>query len=264
MNYLQDKKSKNKKIILGLGAAVIVFILIYFKSPVSIALGRVANSIFSPVLALGQNTRGIFGNFGVFFNSQKSLLAENADLKYELEAVAVKIASYESISAENIRLREILGQREEGQNLLLSNILSKPNRSPYDTMVIDAGAEQGVFAGDLVIALGLVPLGRVSEVFSSTSLVVLFSSPGERTEVVVSEKSIFMEAVGRGGGNFEVVLPRDLELPVGTEMMLPGMNSGIVGTVVATLSDPRDALKKVLLVSPVNIQELKFVQIKKN
>ena len=72
-----------------------------------------------------------------------------------------------------------------------------------------------------------------------------------------------MQVVGRGGGNFEMTLPRDFDLPEGTALTLPGINSYLLARVVTVISDPRDSYKKALLVSPVNIQELKFVQIEK-
>ena len=102
------------------------------------------------------------------------------------------------------------------------------------------------------------------------SKVVLFSSSGEKTEVVISlgqnpvsgsNKNIFMDLVGRGGGNFEMVLPRDFTLTKDDKVVLPGISSYVVASVESTISDPRDPFMKALLVSPVNIQDLKFVEV---
>ena len=108
--------------------------------------------------------------------------------------------------------------------------------------------------------------------YPGSSKAILFSNPGEKTEVLVSlgrsssgeaGKDIFMQVVGRGGGNFEMTLPRDLVLEKGTEVQLPGLAPRALAIVETILSDPRDAFQKALLVSPVNIQELKFVEIEK-
>lgn len=272
MNYLQDRRNKKKKIGWLVLVLLLATLLIYFKTPVFNALSSFTHTVFRPAVVLGQKTGGGASNLALFFQSKKSLEMENDNLQAELLAVSAKLASYNSVLSENLALREVLGRKEAGEDLLLSSILSKPGASPYDTLVIDAGAENGVKTGDLVLALGFVPVGRVEETLSRTSKVILFSSPGVKTEIILTEKparpdgrsggNIFLEAVGRGGGNFEVVLPRDLEIPAGTEAMLPGTISGILGTVADTISDPRDAFKKVLLVSPVNVQELKFVQVK--
>ena len=71
------------------------------------------------------------------------------------------------------------------------------------------GVKNGIVSGQKVFALGNVPIGRVAEVYPDTSKIILYSNPGEKTEVVISGKDTFMQIVGRGGGNFEMILPRD-------------------------------------------------------
>lgn len=263
MNYLQDRKNKKGKLIWVVVGILVLAILIIFKSQIFRVFSGGAHTLAEPVWSAGQKSGGLFGNIGLFFRTQKGMQSEIENLKAEIDANGARLASYNSVLAENLRLREILGRKGENREMILGNILSKPGSSAYDTMIIDIGSDQGIVAGDLVLAWGFAPIGRVAEVFDSTAKAVMFSSPGERTEVILSEKNIFLEAVGRGGGNFEVMLPRDLEVAAGTEAMLPGVVSGIVGTVADTISDPRDAFKKVILVSPVNVQELKFVQVER-
>ena len=171
------------------------------------------------------------------------------------------MTNYNSLLAENASLKEILGRKDEKASMVLSAILSKPNQSPYDTLVIDAGAEEGLQIGEIVFALGNVPIGRISDIYPHSSKVILFSNPGEKTQVIVSGKDVFLELVGRGGGNFEMVMPRDLVFREGDEVVLPGITPYVVGVVQKIISDPRDPFAKALLVSPVNVQELKFVGV---
>ena len=147
--------------------------------------------------------------------------------------------------------------------MILASILSRPNQSPYDTLVIDIGARDGISVGQKVFALGNVPVGYIGMTYPNSSKVTLFSNPGEKTEVVVAGKNVFMEVVGRGNGNFEMILPRDFVLEKGTEVSLSGITSHVLGVVQTIVSDPRDSFQKALLISPVNIQELKFVEIEK-
>jgi len=58
-----------------------------------------------------------------------------------------------------------------------------------------------------------------------------------------------------------MILPRDFVLEKGNEVVLPGITPYVLGIVQSILSDPRDSFQKALLVSPVNIQELKFVEV---
>ncbi|MFH1608962.1 MAG: rod shape-determining protein MreC, partial [Patescibacteria group bacterium] len=140
--------------------------------------------------------------------------------------------------------------------------------------IIDIGINQGIYVGQRVFAYGNIPIGKIAEVEANSSKVVLYSSPGEKTEAIISlghsltgeagsAMSSFVELVGRGGGNFEITLPRDYILPEGTEIVLPGAYPYLLGTVKTIISDPRDPFQKALIVSPVNVQELKFVQVER-
>lgn len=224
-------------------------------------MSTISYVVFRPVLILGNNFGEKFGGISGFFTSKASLYKENDDLKSELMKDKAMMANYDSIVAENLSLKEILGRKNEKSPMVLATILAKPSQSPYDTLVVDAGIEQGIKAGDIVFALGNVPIGRVAEVYPHSSKVILFTTTGVRTQVAVSDKHVFMELVGRGGGNFEMVLPRDFKLAKGDQALLPGIDNYLVGIVETIISDPRDPFIKALLVSPVNIQELKFVQV---
>ncbi len=171
------------------------------------------------------------------------------------------MANYNSVLAENTSLKEILGRKNEKIKMTLAAILAKPNQSPYDTLIIDAGKAQNIGVGSLVFALGNVPIGKVDTVYEKSSKIILFSNSGEKTQVVLSGKSVFMELVGRGGGNFEMIMPKDFTLAKGDEVVMPGINPYLMARVETILSDPRDAFVKALLVSPVNIQEQKFVEV---
>ena len=145
--------------------------------------------------------------------------------------------------------------------MILSAILSKPNQSPYDTLLIDAGKAEGIKEGNTVFALGNVPIGRVDIVYPDSAKVILFSNAGEQTEGMISGKGIFTELVGRGGGNFEIIMPKNLTLQKGDQVVMPGISPYLLATVETIISDPRDPFTKALLTSPVNIQELKFVEV---
>ena len=270
MNYLLDKKIKRKKFFnIALGVLVLV-ILFYFRSGIFNGLSFMAGGLFRPVLILGNNIGEKFGNLGAYFASKNSLSAENENLKMQILESEADRANYASVVAENASLKEMLGRKDPKTNMILATILAKPNQSPYDTLVIDAGAGQGIKEGDTVFALGHsstgealgnIPIGRVADIYPNSSKVVLFSNPGEKTQVIISGRDVFVELVGRGGGNFEMILPRDLTLQKGDQVVLPRINPYVLAVVEEIISDPREPFTKALLVSPVNAQELKFVEI---
>jgi len=218
--------------------------------------------IFRPVLILGNNIGEKFSNISSFFYSKNILLENNINLRLDLNEKETMLSNYNSILAENIQMKEILGRKIEKTNMVISTILSKPNHSLYDTLIIDTGAKNSISEGKRVFAFGNIPIGRIAEVYSDSSKVILFSNPGEKTEVVVG-KDIFMQVIGRGGGNFEMNLVKDIVLEKGMEVVLPGIHPYVLGIVETIISDPRDFFQKALLISPVNIQELKFVEVEK-
>ena len=261
MSYLLDKKSKRKKV---LNIAILIFsiaILFYFRVSIFKGLSFAGHSIFRPVFILQNKFSNVFSNLNAAFSFKNSLLKQNENLQLKLLENNALLLGYQSILDENIKIKEILGRKNEKIDLLLSAILAKPNQSPYDTLIIDVGAKHGVQNRNLIFALGNIPIGRIVDVYPSSSKVVLFSNSGEKTEVSVTGQNVFMQITGRGGGNFEMVLPRDFVLEKGSTVVLPG-SSYVVAVVKTIISDPRDSFIKALLVSPANVQELKFVEVK--
>ncbi len=263
MSYLLDKKQKIKKIKRVALFAVFFLFLIYFRSGVMSGLSATAHFVFRPFVFLGNNIGNNFKNLGVYFDSKKRLSLENETLKLNQNLNEARMSNYNSILDENTKLKDALGRSGENKNLILGNILSKPNSSPYDTFIIDIGTKNGIAVGQKVFAQGNVPIGKIGEVYINSSKVVLYSSPLEKTEVVVSGRDAYMQVIGRGGGNFEMLLPRDFLIEKGAEVFLPGIMPLTVAKVETILSDPRDSYQKALLLSPINIFQLKSVEVEK-
>ncbi len=270
MNYRLDKKTKRKKFwwIVTLCVLLIIFFLV--RQPFFNTFSYLGHTIFRPVFSVGNKVGSVFHGVSSFFSSKRSLLLENEALNNKLEEQEARLANYDALSAENNILKETFGRKED-RTLVLSAILAKPNQSPYDTIIVDAGSSNNVQVGNIVFAKGFIPIGRVAEVYPRSSKVILFSNSGERTKVVITKNAaleetqgLFMDITGRGGNNFEMVLPRDFVVEKGDEVILPGITPFVVAVVDTIISDPRDAFKKALLVSPVNIQTLKFVEIDVN
>ena len=263
MNYRLDKKAKDKRTKIIIAIIIVLGFLIYFRVPIMRFLSKTSQTIFRPVFVLGNNVGQSFKDFSSYLYSKRALMSENDKLKNQLDQQQSTMSNYNGVIDQNNQMKEILGRKSIASNFVLSAILSKPNRSPYDTLLIDVGTDKNIVVGDVVFALGNIPIGRVDTVYANTSKVVLFSNPGESTQVVIPGENTFMQIIGRGGGNFEMVLPIDFKVQEGTEVDLPGLTPYIVGTVATIISDPRDSFTKALLVSPVNVQQLKFVEVEK-
>ena len=276
MSYLLDKeiqKKRNLKIALGVVFLIILFI---FRVGVWNGLSKVSEIVFHPVIFLGQKIEEGFKDIGSYFVSKNYLYNQNQKLQAEVSFDDARMANYDSVMADDTSLKLILNRKDSKTNMILAAVLSKPNQSPYDTMLIDIGTNEGAKKGNVVFALGNVPIGSISDVYPDSAKVILFSNPGETTQAVISASvnadgtlstttpsapNAFVQVVGRGGGNFEMVMPKDFNFQVGGQVVLPGINSYVLAIFQKVISDPRNSFTKVLLTSPVNIQSLKFVEV---
>ena len=80
MNYLLDKKNKNKKFFKIIIFIVILFILFYFWAGVLNGLSSATHFIFRPILSVSQSIGNKVSNIGLIFHNRKSLLLENENL----------------------------------------------------------------------------------------------------------------------------------------------------------------------------------------
>ncbi len=263
MSYLHNKQLQRKKIGVIALAVFLLAVIFIFRAPIANSFKVAAHAVFRPFLSLKNGVMGGFASYGSNLQSKKTLIAENEALKRKAEEERISALDRGILLDENIKLKEILNRAKEERNLILGVILSKPNQSLYDTLIVDAGENAGVKKGSRVFAYGNVLIGEVSDVYGSSSNIKLFSTSGEMLRVIVDGTGIYAETTGKGGGNFEITLPRDIAVENGTTLSVPGITSQVVAAIEEIISDPRDPFQKILAISPVNVQELKFVQIEK-
>lgn len=263
MHQFLDKKQivRRKKIIKNViifGTFFVLVILGIFS-----LTGQLFNFIGRPILETKQSIINGFTDIGYLFNTKEYLLNENRRLTEENSGIRLQMIDYQILKDENIDLKEMLGRNNLEDNFILGNILTKPSSSPYDTIIIDIGENDGVEINNVVYVNGDIPVGSITKLYEKTSLVSLFTNPGQKTEGFINGLNASVELTGRGGGNFEMIIPIELQVENGTIIYLPGLTSHVVALVDDVISAPTDPFKKVLLSSPVNIQNLKWVEVRK-
>ncbi len=261
---LRDKKRIHKKKIIIRNIIIVGFLFVIFISGITGFIGKIFIFLGNPLWRAENTVVSGINNMTYLARTKSSVFKENESLKKENTDLKLSMTDYESLKKENDSLKELLGRLPQKQDFILANILSKPNRSPYDTLVIDVGRESGVVEGEKVFANGSIPIGEVDKVYATDSLVVLYSSPGQTTEAMIDGSNASVELIGRGGSNFEMTVPNELATDNGMMVILPSSNSEILAVIDGIISRPTDPIKKVILHSPVNIQSLKWVQLKRN
>jgi len=254
-----NNKSRNRYVGLVLLAAL-VLALVFGGSFILSAFSSSANALTLPLTSTASAFRAKV-SFGVstFFSSKAALVSENTALMSRLETMRAEMLDRDMLFLENRSLKEALGRREE-EKTVLASVLSRPNRSPYDTLLIDIGADHDLRTGDLALGLGSVVIGRVAAVYERSALVKLFSAPGEEQEIIIGS-STPAKAIGVGGGNFRVVLPKGSPVSVGDPIVFPAINSRIFGKVGEIATDSSDTFERIFFQSPVNIFELRWIEI---
>lgn len=259
MDYRRDKKSQTAKYAFFTLLAGVLGYILFFTSMFSVLAGAL-HSLAIPLWGIERSMANAWGGLTAHFSGTESLAEENKDLRERISLLEAEHAEYASLVEENTELKQVVG-RYEHTNIVLAGVLAKPNMSPYDTFIVDAGERDGVRIGDTVLFLGGAGAGHVAEVFADSSKVRLFSSYGETTDAVLGSAGIAVSLSGRGAGNFEIELPRDIEVAVGDRIVSPGLDARLLGTVFSISGTSSDSFKQVLVRGPANIFTAMRVEI---
>lgn len=208
------------------------------------------------VVASTSNTLG-------FFTSRQTLLNELAAFRAKLGVLEGERKELSALREENAAFRKEMGKSGETSKVLVAAILATPPRSPYDTVILDAGSRDGVAIGDEVLSESVL-IGRVSEVRSATSVVSLFSSPGARIPITVIHAGVGLsvEAEGQGGATFIARLPRNLLIAEGDEVRFRDRPLAPFAVVVAIIGNENDPFKTIYITSLAPINGLRFLSIR--
>lgn len=253
MNYLLKNSPRRRSPALSFAGVGIIAVLILLLIFAPHFLSSMMTKIISPFWDIEDAAGGML-------DTKSSLQRQNNELSQklaELESYDIRIKELEK---ENADLKEFFS-RSISRKSVLAAVVRKPPLSAYDSLIIDAGVTQGVAQGDIVYALGHIPVGEVESVQSNSAKVTLYSTPGKKYDVTIGKKDIQATAESRGGGAFEIVVPRDVELAVGDPVTVPSIYPSVFGSVSTIIAVPARAFATVLFNSPINIHELRWVLV---
>ena len=255
MTYLQANNRSNKRqkrTILVSGIVVLIIAALIFWTP------HFFPSIFNTIVR--PFWRMEFSLQSGSLRSPTQLLNENENLKQQLADAQVRMQTIQATETENAEFKAMLGRASTTPRILAA-VLKRPPFSGYDEIIIDAGLDKGFSTTSLVYASGNILIGKVSDVLGETSKVTLFSSPGQKYDVLIGAEHAPAVAVGRGGGQYEAQLSRDVKVVEGDVVVSPSLNDKAFGIVTGVLSDPAQPFETVLFAPPVNVYQLRWVLV---
>ncbi len=203
--------------------------------------------------------------------SREQLLAQNEDLRRQLETLRVVSEGTRAWIRENEELKMLLNRTDVsttsslsvgqiGTKGILAAVLVRPPVLPYDSYIIDIGSAQGMVVGDIAYAPGGIPIGSITETYADTSRVLLFSSPGEEIDGSLVESNTPLSVVGRGGGQYEASVSRDVSVAEG-DVVMSQRFGGMLGIITAVIFDPALPYSTILIAPPINMYETRLITI---
>ena len=186
-----------------------------------------------------------------------SLTRENADFKAELARRDESILRFQILESENESLRT-LAHLAEGKPGASARVLSSFRASPYGTLVISAGINDGVRIGAIALSTGGFVLGTVSDADVESATVETLFAPEREVELI--DGDIAFTVRGRGGGNARAEIPRDAKVAVGDVLVAKefGYPAGIIGFIESASSS---ATQTLFIRLPVNLDTLQYVYV---
>lgn len=217
-------------------------------------------TISLPIWSVSDSSLGIIQRTKEYFIFKDSLVRENLSLREEVENLKLLLVGYGEVQKENQFLKDRFTDGLK-TNRILSKILSKPPRSPYDTFVIDVGASQGVSIGNKVYVSDNIIVGIVKSVTQKTSLVELFSNPGTKQDTRLSRTGSTFVLTGKGGANLILDVPKDTDIQWGDVFSYPNIDSSVIGVAYFIDTNSQSAFKTIHIRIPGNIFVSDFVEV---
>ncbi len=193
-------------------------------------------------------------------------MLENERLHNEARILNGKLQKFISLTAENIRLKQLLSSSTILQDsVLISELINVSSNPLQQQVVIDKGASDGVYIGQPVIdATGL--FGQVVELNEFQSRVILISDSRHALPVQINRNGI--RAIAEGSGRINrlwltnLVATTDIE--VGDLLVSSGLGKRFpegypVGTVEYIEKDPGESFLTVAVKPSALLDRSRFV-----
>lgn len=253
-------------VLLGVVSLAIIFADFRFSS--FAGLRQAGATIAAPFYWLSQQPRNLWHGIDTYFSSREHLLAENERLHGEARVLRGKLQKLVSLTAENVRLKELLSSSTVVEDSVLVAETISVSPSPFQhKMVINKGSEDGLYIGQAVIdAYGLV--GQVVEVNKNTAQVILISDVRHAIPVQVNRNGV--RAIAEGTGRLDTLVLTNMvettDIKAGDLLVSSGLGQRFpvgypVGVVESVESDPGQAFLNIIVRPSAKLDRGRYVLV---
>ena len=184
--------------------------------------------------------------------TRDALRADKSRLEAELRLAQFRLQRYEALEAETQRLRALRNSTSSvADRFVIGDIMDVDLDAFRERVLVDKGAQNGVFVGQAVLDAGGV-FGQVARVGQLTAEVILVSDATHAIPVQVNRNGLRTIAVGTGDmGRLKLpYLPTSADVIAGDLLVTSGLGGGFpagypVGTVAEVKRDPAQSLADV-------------------
>ena len=181
--------------------------------------------VLQPARAIMRTPFDIAAELGGFFVRHRLLQKERDALLTERARLLVDVNAAQELVRENAELRTLLQlQSRPGQRVVHAALLYRGHDWFAQRITLDQGGDAGLRRGlPVVDASGLV--GQVSRVYPGSSEVMLVSSPGQLTPVLVERTGQRGLAAGNGPSRLDLrYMPAQTDIRPGDRLLTSGID----------------------------------------
>jgi rod shape-determining protein MreC len=172
--------------VIGLTAAVVLaVVLLNLPAQTTSRLKFALSSHFAPLSALASTTEKVTESTGTRLLPKAFLANEVDKLRRENEELKIEVMQTRELARENAALRDAVNwQKRLPWKSRVAQVISRDPANWWRSIEINLGSKDGVVT-DLPVITPLGFVGRVHEVGSSSSRVVMLGDPNCRVSAVV-------------------------------------------------------------------------------
>ncbi|MFH1178131.1 MAG: rod shape-determining protein MreC [bacterium] len=238
----------------GSCALLFAVILLFVRLLVPNIFWQIFAPVFSISDTLASQSRSImsgFKNAEILTLKNDQLIQEKAVLGSENQMLLQKVANISALFDSSAT--------KKNTSKILAGVVARPPESPYDTLVLAAGTNNGVTIGMEAFGAGGVPIGVVSSVLDDFSRVTLFSMPSMVTSGWIGNSAIPVTIFGSGAGVMNITIARSANIVVGDTIFVPGPGMLPVGKVVRIDNDLSSPSVKLHIAPITNLFSIAWV-----
>jgi len=236
----------------------------YLSSPLRNIFYQIISPLTSSLYKGGDSTSGFFSQISEI----KRLSDEKSSLEKEVAELINENSKLRELERENEILKNQLGLKEEQKDLefIAADVIGRGPTNISNTLLLNKGSDDGLADG-MPVVTGSMLLGKLTDVSSDHSRVLLIVDPASVVNVMVQETRAAGVLKGEAGFNLKIEsVPQEAPLKKGQRIITSGLGGTlpkglIVGEVDSLVSSESEIFQSARIKPYADFNHLELVFI---